>query len=147
MKAKGYNVEMAREWVKLWAYEGRSMLYTDQVIVFGNQVREETAFYNKVDILITDSPLILSPFYEKANYGSTTLLPAAKAIMSNAQKYGVTYWNLLLKRQFPYKTEGRFQSESAAKALDTEMIKFLKTNKLPYETVASVEEIMIELIQ
>lgn len=147
MKAKGYNVELAREWVKRWAYEGKPMMYKDQVIVFGNQVDEETAMYNKVDILITDSPLILSPFYEQVNYGTNNLLEAAKLIMKNAQLDGVTYWNLLVKRQWPYQTEGRFQTEEQANDVEKEVVKFLKTNKITYETVNNVEDIMLEMIQ
>src|ERR1019366_3530915 len=94
MKKHDYQVEMVREWVKLWAWEGRSMSYADQVIVFGNQVHEETSLYGKVDMIITDSPLILSGFYEDANHNSRFLLPAAKAVMEDAEAWGVEYWNL-----------------------------------------------------
>ena len=144
MKKHDYQVEMVREWVKLWAWEGKKMNFADQVIVFGNQVHEETSLYGKVDYIITDSPLILSSFYEGINYKSHHLLAAAENIMKVSQ---VKYWNLLVKRNFPYETAGRFQTEAEAKILEKKMVQFLRCCKLPYETVKSVEDIMLELMQ
>ena len=147
MKAKGYNVELIREWVKLWAYEKREMTLTNQAIVFGHQIEEETQFYGKVDILICDSPLILSGFYERVNHNSNLMLPIAKSIMKDAELKGIRYWNLLLTRQFPYQTEGRWQTEEKAKEQDKLMEKFLKENKLVYEKMNTIEEVMIEMLQ
>ncbi len=147
MKAHNFNVELVREWVKLWAYEGRDLHFTNQTIVFGHQVEEETAFYGKVDILITDCPLLISPFYEQVNHGTLHLLPAAKEIVKQAEKNGVSYWNLFLKRKWEYQTEGRWQNEAQAKSLDGKMLDFLKTNKIPFEHTDSVEDIMLEIWQ
>jgi nicotinamide riboside kinase len=146
LKKHGYQVEMVREWVKLWAWEGRKMNYADQMIVFGNQVREETSLYNKVDIIITDSPLILSGFYESVNYKSHHLVPAAKKVMELAQLNDVNYWNVLVKRDFPYEAQGRFQTEKEANKLERQMEQFLKGCKLPYDKVKTVEEILLEII-
>lgn len=146
MKAKGYNVELAREWVKLWAYEKRKMTYADQAIVFGHQIQEETQFYGKIDVLITDSPLILSGFYEKLNYKKSAMLPVAKSIMKEAELRGIRYWNLLLTRQFEYQTNGRWQSAEQAIEQDKLMEKFLKDNKLAYETANNIEDVMLELL-
>lgn len=147
MKKHDYQVEMVREWVKLWAWEGREMTYADQIIVFGHQVQEETALYGKVDVIITDSPLIFSGFYEGVNHSMSALTPAAKRIMQLAEMDGIKYWNLLVRRSWPYKIKGRFQTEEQAKIIDKEMVKFLKTNNLPYEVVTTVEEVMLELLQ
>ena len=147
MKKHDYQVEMVREWVKFWAWEGKQMNYADQVIVFGHQVHEETSLYGKVDIIITDSPLILSSFYEAVNYKSHHLLAAAENVMRLAKFDNVEYWNLLVKRDWPYQTSGRFQTEAEAKILEKKMVQFLRSCKLPYETVTSVEDVMLELIQ
>jgi len=146
MKKHGMQVEMVREWVKLWAWEGRKMTYADQMVVFGHQVQEETALYGKVDVIITDSPLILSGFYESANHKSHYLVPAAKKVMDLAQQNDVTYWNLFIKRNFPYEAQGRFQTEKEANKMERQMEQFLKCCKLPYEKMSTVEEIMIEIL-
>jgi len=147
LKAHNRNVELVREWVKLWAYEKRQMTYADQAIVFGHQIQEETQFYGKVDILITDSPLILSGFYEKLNYKTNLMLPVAKSIMKEAEVKGtVSYWNILLQRQYQYQTEGRWQTEEQAKEQDKLMEKFLKENKLTYEKMHTIEELIYEMI-
>lgn len=147
MKKHDFEVEMVREWVKLWAWDGRKMNYADQVIVFGHQVHEETALYGKVDCIITDSPLILSAFYEHHNHGTNHLLPAARAIMSLSEQSGIKYWNLLIKRNWPYQQKGRFQAEAEANALDRKMVAFLKANMFPYETVTDVQDAMLEIWQ
>lgn len=147
MKAHKFNAELVREWVKLWAYEKRELHFTNQTIVFGHQVEEETAFYGKVDILITDCPLLISPFYEEVNQGSTHLLAPAKAIIKHAEANGVNYWNLFLKRKYDYQTEGRWQDETKAKELDEKMLEFLKKNKIPFEFTDGVEDIMLEIWQ
>jgi nicotinamide riboside kinase len=147
MKKHDYQVEMVREWVKLWAWEGKQIDYADQVIVFGNQVHEETSLYGKADVIITDSPLILSAFYEAVNYKSHHLLAAAENIMRLAKLDNVEYWNLLVKRDWPYQANGRFQTEEEAKVLEKKMVQFLKCCKLPYENAISVENVMLELMQ
>jgi nicotinamide riboside kinase len=147
MKKHDYEVEMVREWVKLWAWEGKQMSYGDQIVIFGHQVHEETTLYGKVNIIITDSPFILSAFYEEVYYGTNHLLAPAKNLMKLSEKNGTKYWNLLLKRDWPYQPNGRFQTEDEAQELDKKMIKFLRENKFPYEPVVSVEDVMIELLQ
>lgn len=146
MKKHDYNVEMVREWVKLWAWEGKKMTLVDQIMVFANQLREETTLYGKVNFLITDSPIILSPFYEKANYNSTHTLSAVKAIMSETEKNDVVYLNYFIKRIRKYKTDGRFQSEIEAKQLDKQLQAFLKANNLKYEFITSAEDILLEFL-
>jgi len=147
LKKHDFETEMVREWVKQWAWEGREMNYADQVIVFGHQVQEETALYGKVDILVTDSPLILSGFYENENHNLDFLVHSAKKIMLEAECSGIEYWNLLIKRNWPYQAKGRFQTEEQAQVLEKRMIKFLKRHNLPFETVTSVEDIMLEIWQ
>lgn len=147
LKKRGYEVEMVREWVKQWAWEGKEMTYKDQMVVFGHQVLEETALYGKVDIIITDSPLILSSFYEGINYKSHYLVPAAKKIMELAEKDKVNYWNLLIKRSWPYQSKGRFQTEAQADDLEKKMEQFLKSHSLTYEHVTSVDDILLEIMQ
>jgi len=147
MKAHHFNVELIREWVKLWAYEKRDLHFTNQTIVFGHQVEEETSFYGKVDILITDCPLLISPFYEEVNHGTLHLLPAAKAIVAQAEKNGVNYWNLFLKRKYDYQNEGRWQTEEQAKILDDKMREYLKKNNITFENTDGVEDIMLEIWQ
>lgn len=146
MKKRGMDVEMAREWVKLWAWEGRKMTLEDQFMIFANQVREETALYNKVGIIITDSPLILSPFYEQEYFGSTHTLSGAHAIMDKAEQNDVFYWNFFVERKHPYNPNGRFQTESQAKLIDLKLKNFLQENGVLLESASSWKDIMLEIL-
>jgi|SRR5665213_160578 adenylate kinase family enzyme len=147
MKKSGYEVEMVREWVKLWAWEGKKMNLQDQIMVFANQLHEETSLYGKVNYLITDSPFILSPFYEDVNYHSTHTLSAAKAIMFEAEQNNVSYLNFFIDRTRAYKKAGRFQSEKKAKWLDKRLKDFLLENQIEFEIISNKEDILLELLQ
>ena len=66
--------------------------------------------------------------------------------MSLSEQSGIKYWNLLVKRNWPYQQNGRFQDEAEANALERKMIAFLKSNMFPYETVTDVQDAMLELL-
>lgn len=60
LKCRGYNVEMALEYVKDSVYDGNSWPFKDQIYVFANQLKRLRQYEGKVDIVVTDSPLLLS---------------------------------------------------------------------------------------
>jgi tRNA uridine 5-carbamoylmethylation protein Kti12 len=60
LKAEGHNVELVREYVKDWAWEGRQISTYDQIYFLGKQVRRESLLYGKVDWIITDSPVMMN---------------------------------------------------------------------------------------
>src|SRR5271156_5139176 len=64
LKKLGLNVEMNREYVKDWVWEGREIISGDQVYITAKQARKEVLYMRKeMDIIITDSPLALTTFY------------------------------------------------------------------------------------
>jgi ATP:corrinoid adenosyltransferase len=65
MKLQGLNVELVREYVKGWAWAGTKVNTYDQVYIFGKQARSEYMLYGKVDYIVTDSPILLSPIYDR----------------------------------------------------------------------------------
>ena len=60
LKAQGKNVELVREYVKDWAWEGRKISTYDQIYFLGKQVRRESMLYGKVDWIVTDSPIMMN---------------------------------------------------------------------------------------
>ncbi|MCL2621956.1 MAG: ATP-binding protein, partial [Firmicutes bacterium] len=63
LKNRGINCELVREYAKDLVWEERSVEFYDQFTVLGKQVKRVNALIGKVDIIITDSPIILSCHY------------------------------------------------------------------------------------
>lgn len=145
MKKLGKDVELVREWIKGWVYDGKKPTFFDQFLVLGNQVHEETSLYGKVDYIITDCPLFLVPFYENKYYGSTYTLQCVNGIMTKAAaELGVTYHNLYLERKHPYEANGRYQNEAEANVVDTEMKAFFKKHNIAYEEFIDTKDFVFE---
>lgn len=64
-KKKGYNIELVREYMKNWAYEGKKATGFFQDYVQSKQLYKEYRLLasKKVDHVITDSPVLLNAFY------------------------------------------------------------------------------------
>ena len=94
--ASALEVELVREYVKDWAWTGRSIEGWDQLHIFSEQLRrEETLLRNGVDVIVTDCPIGLNAFYAQHNK-----LSFANDLMAMAWKYEQQYpsINILLAR-------------------------------------------------
>lgn len=128
MKLQGYSVELVREYVKNWAWEGKVPNKYDQVYLFGKQARAEYSLYKKVDYIITDSPILQSGFYEYINLKRELTYPSVVNFLQMAKEDGIVHINIFLKRNKEYVEKGRFQTEQQVIKLDEEMKQWL-TNK------------------
>lgn len=132
LKKRGIQIELIQEYVKAWAWEGKPVGPFDQVYILAKQLKLETRLYGKVDVVITDSPLLFSPIYERF-YGAKNSMSeaAALAVMRAAEEHGVTHLHYVLPRTVVYDERGRYQTEEQAKEVDRWMETFLGYHKLP----------------
>lgn len=121
LKIAGENVELVREYVKDWAWEGRKFGAYDEIYFLGKQVRHESMLFGKVDWIMTDAPVYMTAYYASI-YCSPTL---AKGVLSTAQAFyqqvaedGHQHLHIMLNRIRPYAQEGRYQNESQAHSVD-----------------------------
>jgi len=140
MKLKGLKVELVREYVKDAVYEDRK-IFDDQVYIFAKQNRRQAILKNKVDWIITDSPLILSAVYAPVNYYNSF----SNLCLEAFNEYD--NYNFMLNRVKKYSTIGRFHTEKQAKGVDKKVKDFMDTNDIPYDYanggVSGPYEIMI----
>lgn len=131
MKQEGYDVELVREYVKNWAYEGRKIEHTDQIYLLAKQMKAELPLYGKVKYLVTDSPFLLSGFYSELYYGKTYITDTANNVMADTAEKANRI-NVFINRNKPFVEKGRYETEEQAKANDVAMKEFLKENNYDF---------------
>lgn len=122
LKKQGKSVEIVREYVKDWAYEGRKVGIHDQIYIMGKQIRRESLLYGKVDYIITDSPILLAGFYEKYYQGLTICQNACTEFI---KKTGIERKSYFLKRSQEYQTEGRYETKEQADEIESALCQYL----------------------
>lgn len=114
LKQLGINCEYVSEYAKDATWERRGpKVFEAQEYLFGKQHFRMARVSDEVDIIITDSPILLTCVYMPVGFGMPSLVPTVK------EAYGL-YDNLdiFLERNKPYNPKGRNQTLEQAKELD-----------------------------
>ena len=127
LKLKGINAELVTEFVKDKVYEESKEVFNNQAYIFGKQYFRISRLQDKVDVVITDSPLPISAFYN-----SSELLGEDfnKLVFKVFNSYNSL--NYLLLRDKPYNPSGRFQTEEESNALAQPMKDMLNKYNVNY---------------
>lgn len=128
LKMKGVNCELVTEFAKDKVWENTEEVFKNQAYVFGKQSFKISRCYDKVDVVITDSPLPLSIFY---NHDPRLAENFNSAVMDFFNSY--KNMNYLLLRTKPYNPVGRMQTESESDQLKQPMIDLLNSRNIPYK--------------
>lgn len=129
LKMLGMNVELVTEYAKDMTWEERWGALACQPHIFGEQLFRLQRVAEKVDIVVTDSPILLSAVYNKTYPESFT-----KAVVDIFKEMDNP--NIFLHRTKPYVKHGRTQSLEEAKLVDEEIRQLLLDNEIDYVQVA-----------
>ena len=124
------SVELVREFVKPWAYEGKKLDRFDQVYTFAQQLwAEHRLFKAGIQVVVTDSPPLLQCVYT-AKLDSDI----AKHMVGLAFCYEKSYTalNFLVQRAVPFRRIGRFEDEPELNELDEQIRASVDRWKLNY---------------
>ena len=127
LKVQGYDCEMVTEFAKDLVWEKRNETFKDELYIFAKQNHRLFRVNGKVDIIVTDRPLLLTNAYNQDD----------KELCSLCLKTFNQYNNLnfLLKRQTVYQENGRNQSEKEAMQRDKITEDLFESNEINYYTV------------
>jgi len=136
-KMKQYNmkVEMVREVAKDWAWEGREITAFDQIAIIGEQIKRESMLFDKVDYIITDSPILLGSFYFDYNHDQRFMNQMVKDYYKYSETENVKFLNFVQDRFGTYEEDGRFESKQEAEDIDDALILYLAAEGYTYENL------------
>lgn len=107
LKMMGINCELVTEFAKDKVWEKNNEALSNQIYIFAKQYYRITRCAGKVDVVITDSPLFLSPFYNK---DPDIDEPLKELVAKIVAKYDNL--NYFLRRVKKYNPIGRLQTEA-----------------------------------
>ena len=93
-----FNVETVSEYAKELAWQGIDITKEMQQSVVDVQIERERRLLDKVDYIITDSPVHLSAFYEHIHHDTCSTKSKIDTYLSNLREDGHVALNFFLKR-------------------------------------------------
>lgn len=120
LKMAGVDAELVTEFAKDKVWEGSKEAFNNQAYMFGKQYFRISRCADKVDVIVTDSPLPLSVFYN-----TTGVLGQEFNEMVIKVTKSFNCKNYLLTRVKPYNPNGRFQNEEEANKIADDLWNFL----------------------
>lgn len=127
LKMRGIDTELVTEFAKDKLWEGDKAVFENQAYIFGKQSFKLSRCANKVDVIVTDSPLPLSIQYNQTvNLGDNF----NKYVLDVFNSYdNINYY---LTRVKEYNPNGRFQTEEESNIIGDEIKNLLDKYKIPY---------------
>jgi hypothetical protein len=130
MKTMDLNVEEVTEYAKDVTWDETQVLLADQLFVLANQNRRLTRLRNKVDVAISDSPLLLTINYVSADYLPTHFRKMALELWDTYSNF-----NFFIERTKKYNPIGRNQTEEEAREIDENIKAMLNSQDIPFVSV------------
>ena len=126
----GVNCELVTEFAKDKTWEQNTTALSNQIYVFAKQYYRMDRCSGKVDVLITDSPLIMSPMYNKDMDIDKPLKELVSAI--NDKYHNLYYY---VKRVKKYNPIGRSQTEHESDEIGMKLKQMLNDYGIDYTEV------------
>lgn len=133
LKTEGVNCELVTEYAKDVVWQGNVNTLKNQIYVFGKQHNRIFHLKDKVDVIVTDSPMIFSIVYCDCDNISDAF---GELVMSEFNKDDIINTNYYINRVKPYNPKGRYQDEEGAKEVDTQVRDVLAEYHIDYNVVS-----------
>jgi len=138
LKWNKVDCEMATEYAKDKVWENSIHILDDQLYVTAKQYHRLFRLNGKVDVILTDSPILLGTIYNE-----TIKIPEFDILVYKLSEQ-FNNLNIFLERKKDFNPNGRLQTEEEAKIKDKEILNMLdKFNIKPEYIIAKNESIDI----
>ena len=130
LKMKGVNAELVTEFAKDKTWEENWTALSNQIYIFGKQAYKIDRCADKVDVIVTDAPLLLSLYYNNDPRLKESFTDMVIGFFSSYNNL-----NYLVERDKPYNPAGRKQSEKEADGIYHKIKELLHTHKVDFTQV------------
>lgn len=149
LKSMNVRCEYVSEYAKDVTYAEDWNKLADQLYITAKQNRKMNIVADKVDLIITDCPILLGRHYAPVEYFNGVF---GELVMQIYNSYDNI--NILLNRKKQYQPYGRSQTEEEAKEIDDALEYLLTSHDIPFEkfdgtfdSVDSIVEIVLEKLK
>jgi len=133
LKLAGANCELVTEYAKDLSYERRDMALGNQAYVFGKQLQRLHILDGTVDIVVTDSPPVLSLMYAPSWYPESF----SDFVKFMCARYDTAYY--YLERTKPYVQVGRHHTEEESDQIGSRILKLLEDEGIAHRVLPGDE--------
>jgi hypothetical protein len=140
LKFQNIDCEMAPEYAKEIVWEESHKRFDSQLLIMGEQFHRINRLYGKVDVIITDAPLLNFLLFI-----DPSLPTYQKLVVEEANKFN--HINIFLKRVKPYNSNGRYQSEDEAKDMDKKLAEVLSDKDISFYSYESSKTGALPLLE
>ena len=135
MKTNGKSCELVTEYVKEWAWENRPITTYDQLFIVVNQMKRETILFNKVDYIITDSPVLLGVFYDEYYNNHQLARWSILEYIKLREKQGIKSINYWLDYEGFENNDGRYHKKEDSIDINIKMKKWLEDLNIQFSNL------------
>lgn len=135
LQMAGVSAEYIQEFAKDKVWEENTTVFGAQEYIFGKQSYRLRRCTGKVDVVVTDCPLLLSAFYNEDNVLGVQF---NNMVFDRFNSY--ENMNFLLTRVKPYNPAGRHQNEDEATIVAANMLTFLTENYVDFTTLPGTKD-------
>ena len=139
LKWQDIECEMSLEYAKNKVWEDCTATLNDQIYVFGKQLHRQFVLEDKVPVIITDSPLILSILYDEAKNEQLKAL----VLQQFNRNHNI---NVYLRRRKKYNKNGRMQTHEQAIDKDNQLKAILDENGVQYVEMDGTPEAANDIV-
>lgn len=137
LKWIGVDCEMATEYAKDMVWQKSYDVLENQLYVFGKQQNRLFRLNNKVDVVVTDAPLINSIIYDAGKRPKTR---QAFVNLVLAEHGDFDNLNFFIERRKAYNPNGRMHTVHEANVLDAKIRTVLDENQIPYVAIPGIPQ-------
>lgn len=130
LKLAGVNAELVTEFAKDKVYEETKEVWNNQAYIFGKQSFKISKLNEKVDVVVTDSPLFLSILYNQDDLLGGEFNTVVKRVFSHYDNM-----NYFVNRVKPYNPSGRNQTEEQSDELSDLLRKLLNDHNVEHRDI------------
>lgn len=145
LKWNDVDCELVSEYAKDIVWDSNHETFKDQLYLFGQQHHRLFRLNGKVDVIITDSPILLSVYYNSLA-GTESKLPDSFNDFARDVHHKFNNFNVFITRKEKYNPNGRNQKEEESDIMSNDIKEMLVKNKITFTVIEGNPENVYPLL-